>query len=159
MPSSPGPVGSTGMAFRMTIGRSRPWPGYPRHTGLVSASCTSNPRFRHRLSSDPASRLAPLLRRMVPVITVHRGLAPPECTLLLDTQDESACPTIWPDHSLKCRNSTSRLSAGSLRLAIRRFNPQESVPPGTILQTRVKRRVPMIVDAPCISPRQACTKL
>src|ERR1700692_3056571 len=93
MPSSPGPVGSTGEAFRMTIGRTRPWPDYPRHTGLVSASYTSNPRFRHWLSSDPASRLAPLLRRMAPVITVHRGLAPPECTSLLDTQDESACPT------------------------------------------------------------------
>src|SRR5436309_7571401 len=69
----------------MTIGRPRPWPGYPRHTGLISASYTSNPRFRHRLSSDPASRRAPLLRRMVPVITVHRGLPPPECTSLLDT--------------------------------------------------------------------------
>src|SRR5271155_5740194 len=96
MPSSPGPVGSTGMAFRMTIGRSRPWPGYPRHTGLVSAFYTSNPRFRHRLSSDPASRRTPLLRRMVPVITVHRGLAPPECTSLLDTPGETACPTERP---------------------------------------------------------------
>jgi hypothetical protein len=27
MPTSPGLVGSTGMAFRMTIGRPRPWPG------------------------------------------------------------------------------------------------------------------------------------
>jgi hypothetical protein len=99
MPSSPGPVGSTGMAFRMTIGRSRPWPGYPRHTGLVSASCTSNPRFRHRLSSDPASRRAPLLRRMVPVITVHRGLAPAECISLLDTPGESACPHRWREPS------------------------------------------------------------
>src|SRR5258707_358978 len=85
MPSSPGPVGSTRMAFRMTIGLPRPWPGYPHHTGLISASCTSYPRFRHQLSSNPASRRAPLPRRMVPVITVHRGLPPPECTSLLDT--------------------------------------------------------------------------
>jgi hypothetical protein len=72
-------------AFRMTIGRPRPWPGYPRHLGLISASCTSRPRFRHRLSSDSASRRTPLLRRMVPVITVHGGLSPLECTSLLDT--------------------------------------------------------------------------
>src|SRR5947209_13721242 len=94
MPSSPGPVGSTRMAFRMTIGLPRPWPGYPHHTGLISASCTSNPRFRHRLSSDPALRRTPLPRRMVPVITVHRGLPPPECTSLLDTPGETACPTL-----------------------------------------------------------------
>src|SRR5437870_5683459 len=94
MPSSPGPVGSTRMAFRMTIGLPRPGPGYPHHTGLISASCTSNPRFRHRLSSDPALRRTPLPRRMVPVITVHRGLPPPECTSLLDTPGETACPTL-----------------------------------------------------------------
>src|ERR1035438_2414940 len=82
------------MAFRMTMGHPRPWPGYPRHTGLISACCTSHPRFRHRLSSDPASRRAPLLRRMVPVITVHRGLAPLECTSLLDTPGPEACPTL-----------------------------------------------------------------
>src|ERR1039457_3378769 len=81
------------MAFRMTIGHPRPWPGYPRHTGLVSASCTSNPRFRHQLSSDPASRRAPLPRRMVPVITVHRGLTPLENDIILDTPGEAACPT------------------------------------------------------------------
>src|SRR6202171_4966923 len=100
MPSSPGPVGSTGMAFRMTIGHPRPWPGYPRHTGLISAtavnsptvSCSSYPRFRHQLSSDPASRRAPLPRRMVPVITVHGGLTPLECTSLLDTPGESPVP-------------------------------------------------------------------
>ena len=86
MPSSPGPVGSTRMAFRMTIGPPRPLPGYPRHAGLVSAPCTSNPRFRHQLSSDPASRRAPLPRRMVPVITVHRGLTPLESDIILDTQ-------------------------------------------------------------------------
>src|ERR1700677_1003254 len=67
---------------------------YPRHTGLVSASYMSNSRLRHRLSSDPASRRAPLLRRMVPVITVDRGFAPPECTSLLDTPAESARPTL-----------------------------------------------------------------
>jgi len=66
--------------------------GLPHHTGLVSACCTSRPRFRHQLSSDPASRRAPLPRRMVPVITVHRGLSPPECTSLLDTPGGSACP-------------------------------------------------------------------
>src|SRR5438876_9744165 len=93
MPSSPGPVGSTRMAFRMTIGLPRPWPGYPHHTGLISASCTSTPRFRHRHSSDPALRRTPLPRRMVPVITVHRGLPPPECTSLLDTPGVTACPT------------------------------------------------------------------
>ena len=32
-------------------------------------------------------------RPMVPVITVHRGLAPPECTSLLDTPSQEACPT------------------------------------------------------------------
>src|SRR5436305_15320727 len=71
------------MAFRMTMGHPRPWPGYPHHTGLISAAmtdviatCSSHPRFRHQLSSDPASRRAPLLRRMVPVITVHKGLPP-----------------------------------------------------------------------------------
>ena len=102
MPSSPGLVGFTRVAFRMTIGHPRPWPGYPRHTGLISAtavnsptvSCSSYPRFRHQLSSDPASRRAPLPRRMVPVITVHRGLAPLECTSLLDTPGEIACPTM-----------------------------------------------------------------
>src|SRR5207247_11336127 len=93
MPSSPGPVGSTRMAFRMTIGLPRPWPGYPHHTGLISAPCTSTPRFRHRLSSDPALRPTPLPRRMVPVITVHREPAHPECTSLLDPQDATACPT------------------------------------------------------------------
>src|SRR3989442_10587788 len=84
------------MAFRMTIGHPRPWPGYPHHTGLVSASCTSNPRFRHQLSSDPASRRAPLPRRMVPVITVHRGLTPLECDIILDTPGQEACPTFSP---------------------------------------------------------------
>src|SRR5713226_5465927 len=82
------------MAFRMTIGHPRPWPGYPRHAGLVSAFCTSNPRFRHQLSSDPASRRTPLLRRMVPVITAHRGLAPLECTSLLDTPGKNAYATM-----------------------------------------------------------------
>src|SRR5580693_5229128 len=69
----------------MTIGHPRRWPGYPHHTGLISAAMTdviatysSNPRFRHQLSSDPASRRTPLPRRMVPVITVHRGLTPLE---------------------------------------------------------------------------------
>jgi hypothetical protein len=88
--------------FRMTIGLSRPWPGHPNHTGLISAaaancttaSCTSLPGFRHRLSSDPVPRWAPLPGRMVPVITVHRGLPPPECTLLLDTPGETACPIV-----------------------------------------------------------------
>src|SRR5579863_9840380 len=100
MPSSPGHVGSTGVVFRMTIGRPRPWPSCPHHAGLISATmtgviatCSSHPRLRHRLSSDPASRRAPLLRRMVPVITVHRGLPPPECTSLLDTPGETACAT------------------------------------------------------------------
>ena len=75
------------------MGLPRPWPGCPHHTGLISASCTSPPRFRHRLSSDPTSRWAPLPRRMVPVITVHRGLSPPECISLLGTPGETACPT------------------------------------------------------------------
>ena len=92
MPSSPGSVGSTGMVFRMTIGHPRPWPGYPHHTGLVSASYTSNPRFRHQLSSDSASRRTPLLRRMVPVTTAHGGLAPLECTSLLDTPGKLPAP-------------------------------------------------------------------
>jgi len=86
--------------FRMTSGLSRPWRGHPNHTGLISAaaaksttvSCTSIPGFRHWLSSDPASRRAPLLSRMVPVITVQRGLPPPECTSLLDTPGETAAP-------------------------------------------------------------------
>src|SRR5258705_11918709 len=69
----------------MTLGLTRRLPVDPRCQGLISASCTSLPRFRHRLSSDPASRRAPLLRRMVPVITVHRGLSPLECISLLDT--------------------------------------------------------------------------
>src|ERR1700732_4767653 len=77
----------------MTIGHPRRWPGYPHHTGLISACCSSPPRFRHQLSSDPASRRAPLPRRMVPVITVHGGLTPLECTSLLDTPGENACPT------------------------------------------------------------------
>ena len=67
-------------SFRMTIGLPRPWPGDPSCKGLISASCTSNPRFRHGLSSDSASRRTPLPRprRMVPVITVHGGLPPLE---------------------------------------------------------------------------------
>src|SRR2546426_11872595 len=93
------------MAFRMTIGHPRPWPGYPHHTGLISASCTSNPRFRHQLSSDPASRRAPLPRRMVPVITVHRGLTPLECDIILDTPGQEACPT---DIITKWLNAVSR---------------------------------------------------
>src|SRR5260370_29792184 len=67
----------------MTMGHPRPWPGYPHHTGLISAAmtdviatCSSHPRFRHQLSSDSVSRRTPLLRRMVPVITVHKGLPP-----------------------------------------------------------------------------------
>jgi len=75
----------------MTIGLPRRWPGYPRHVGLISACCTSPPRFRHQLSSDPASRRAPLPRRMVPVITVHEGLAPLECISLLDTPAKIGC--------------------------------------------------------------------
>src|SRR6202790_5058665 len=81
------------MVLRMTKGHPRPWPGLPRHAGLISASYTSYPRFRHQLSSDPASRRAPLPRRLAPVITAHRGLAPPECTSLLDTPGETGCPT------------------------------------------------------------------
>src|ERR1700694_5679094 len=77
----------------MTIGHPRRWPGYPHHTGLISACCSSPPRFRHQLSSDPASRRAPLPRRMVPVITVHGGLAPLECISLLDTPARIGCPT------------------------------------------------------------------
>src|ERR1700688_655115 len=77
----------------MTIGLPRPWPGDPRCVGLISASCTSRPRFRHQLSSDPASRRTPLPRRMVPVITVHRGLKPLESPSLLDTPGGPACPT------------------------------------------------------------------
>src|SRR5580700_8844487 len=84
----------------MTIGHPRRWPGYPHHTGLISAAMTdviatysSNPRFRHQLSSDPASRRTPLPRRMVPVITVHGGLAPLECISLLDTPARIGCPT------------------------------------------------------------------
>src|ERR1700680_4472901 len=78
----------------MTIGHPRRWPGYPHHTGLISACCSSPPRFRHQLSSDPASRRAPLPRRMVPVITVHGGLAPLECISLLDTPAKIGCPTL-----------------------------------------------------------------
>jgi hypothetical protein len=87
----------------MTIGHPRRWPGYPHHTGLISAAMTdviatysSNPRFRHQLSSDPASRRTPLPRRMVPVITVHGGLAPLECISLLDTPAKIGCPTEQP---------------------------------------------------------------
>src|ERR1700676_1575388 len=80
------------MVLRMTKGHPRPWPGLPRHAGLISASYTSHPRFRHQLSSDPASRRTPLPRRMVPVITVHRGLTPLECTSLLDTPGEPPVP-------------------------------------------------------------------
>ena len=80
--------------FRMTIGRPRPWPGDPHYVGLVSASCTSHPGFRHRLSSDPASRRTPLPRRMVPVITVHRGLTPLECTSLLVTPGKLPAPPL-----------------------------------------------------------------
>src|SRR5206468_12302991 len=115
MPSSPGPVGSTRMAFRMTIGLPRPWPGYPHHTGLISASCTSNPRFRHRLSSDPALRRTPLPRRMVPVITVHRGLPPPECTSLLDTPGETACR--WKLISIAHPNPENGYALGNARHA------------------------------------------
>ena len=86
---------------RMTMGLPRPWPGYPHHTGLISASCTSRPRFRHRLSSDPALRRAPLPRRMVPVITVHRGLSPPECISLLGTPGGFA-------RRIACRAATER---------------------------------------------------
>src|ERR1700674_2530891 len=97
------------MAFRMTIGHPRPWPGHPHHTGLISASCTSNPRFRHQLSSDPASRRAPLPIRMVPVITVHRGLAPLESDIILDTPGGMPVPptlqaveAIWWDSAFAC---------------------------------------------------------
>src|SRR5580658_3238077 len=92
----------------MTIGHPRRWPGYPRHVGLISACCTSPPRFRHQLSSDPASRRAPLPRRMVPVITVHEGLAPLECISLLDTPARIGCPT---------QNRVSRIVRNFLGLA------------------------------------------
>src|SRR5204863_1590465 len=90
------------MAFRMTMGHPRPWPGYPHHTGLISAAmtdviatCSSHPRFRHQLSSDPASRRAPLLRRMVPVITVHKGLPPLNAHHYSTHQARMPVPRFW----------------------------------------------------------------
>ena len=47
--------------------------------GLISDSCSSPPRSRHQLLSDPASRRAPLLRRPVPVYRAWRRLSPPVC--------------------------------------------------------------------------------
>jgi hypothetical protein len=38
---------------------------------------------------------------MVPVITVHRGLTPLECTSLLDTPGGTACPTKKTSHAEK----------------------------------------------------------
>jgi len=63
----------------------------PPHNGLVSGSCSSGlklpswsrtPRRQRApsLPSDSASRPTPLLRRMVPLVAVHRGLAPPKHT-------------------------------------------------------------------------------
>ena len=65
--------------FRMTIGLPRPWPGDQHCKASNPLPVTSSPRFRRRLSSDPASRQTPLPGRMVPVITVHGGLSPLEC--------------------------------------------------------------------------------
>lgn len=41
-------------------GRPDPLLGYPHRAGLVSGSCSSCPRCRHRLPSDPGSRRQPL---------------------------------------------------------------------------------------------------
>src|SRR5437867_17924 len=43
---------------------------------------------------------------MVPVISVHRGLPPPECTSLLDTPGETACPTTTGCKYRWCRHSS-----------------------------------------------------
>jgi hypothetical protein len=59
--------------FRMTIGLPRPWPGYPSHPGLLSASCTSFPRFRHQLSRRQNYALSskPGLRAALPRYTLR----------------------------------------------------------------------------------------
>src|SRR5881628_3320264 len=146
MPSSPGPVGSTRMAFRMTIGLPRPGPGYPHHTGLISASCTSNPRFRHRLSSDPALRRTPLPRRMVPVITVHRGLPPPECTSLLDTPGETACPTLL-DQSFGEVGGAGGFACRWKLISIAHPNPENGYAPRRgLVVSRQSRNVALVCE-------------
>jgi hypothetical protein len=106
----------------MTIGLPRRWPGYPRHVGLISACCTSPPRFRHQLSSDPASRRAPLPRRMVPVITVHGGLAPLECISLLDTPARIGCPTRSADNLFILLFAAGRKTSRSRPDSFERFS-------------------------------------
>ena len=106
----------------MTVGRPLRWPGYPRHVGLISACCKSPPRFRHPLSSDPASRRAPLPGRMVPVITVHGGPAPLECISLLDTPARLPRKSASEIEAKACLNPARavgaiarRVSAGNIR--------------------------------------------
>src|ERR1017187_1486784 len=55
--------------------------------------------------SDPASRRAPVPRRMVPVLTVHKGLTPLESDIILDTPGENACPTRAVLTSIECDRS------------------------------------------------------
>jgi hypothetical protein len=53
-------AGFTFVAYGMTVGHLRPLPDYPCDAGLVSGSCSSNPRLWLRLPSDSASRRTPL---------------------------------------------------------------------------------------------------
>src|ERR1044071_983530 len=84
MPSSP-ERGDLPMTFRMTIGLPRPWLGPHVTMALYPLLVRRFRDFVIGLLQIPPRGRAPLLRRMVPVITVHRGLAPPECISLLDT--------------------------------------------------------------------------
>ena len=78
-------------AVRTSIGHLDLMLDCPPHGGLVSGSCSSGlklpswsrtPRRQRSpsLPSDSASRPTPLLRRMVPLVAAHRGLAPPKHT-------------------------------------------------------------------------------
>ena len=51
--------------------------GLPHHAGLVSDSCSSNPRFASGFLQIPPRDGHPCPRLVVPVITAHRGLARP----------------------------------------------------------------------------------
>jgi hypothetical protein len=86
--------------FRMTIGHSRPWPGYPKpHWPYIRRSRQNARLLPVRRFRDfvigflqiPPRGGHPCLDGWFRSLTVHRGLPPPECTSLLDTPGGFAC--------------------------------------------------------------------
>jgi len=102
-------------SFRMTIGHPRPWPGDPSCKGLISASCTSHPRFRRRFSSDPPRGGHPCLAGWFRSLRSMGDFHPLNTSHTEHTRPR-ACPTIayWPLESrAKGFRHSSKQMAGS----------------------------------------------